>query len=226
MRNAATAFNEAIEEGSQYTTGQAYKRGDFDSSDLDIEGLASSLVGAYKEKATTVANILGSPFGYQNPLYENDTEYWNNVKLGAAASLLSPIQGTVNVRGAYSLVKDTQGMDRVNELAANEINSKEEMEKAITYASGKLKGHEAEIVNAWSMLADGKTENLPEGFNREDALEEARFASRAFSLAKSKQMKSLANTMGIEEDTEEYGTLVGLAMQAEKSTLLLFKMPE
>ena len=216
LRNAATAFNEAIEEGSQYTTGQAYKRGDFDSSDLDIEGLASSLVGAYKEKATTVANILGSPFGYQNPLYENDTEYWNNVKLGAAASLLSPIQGTVNVRGAYSLVKDTQGMDRVNELAANEINSKEEMEKAITYASGKLKGHEAEIVNAWSMLADGKTENLPEGFNREDALEEARFASRAFSLAKSKQMKSLAKTMGIEEDTEEYGTLVGLAMQAEK----------
>lgn len=70
LRNAATAFNEAIEEGSQYTTGQAYKRGDFDSSDLDIEGLASSLVGAYKEKATTVANILGSPFGYQNPLYE------------------------------------------------------------------------------------------------------------------------------------------------------------
>lgn len=216
LRNAATAFNEAIEEGSQYTTGQAYKRGDFDSSDLDLEGLASSLVGAYKEKATTVANILGSPFGYQNPLYENDTEYWNNVKLGAAASLLSPIQGTVNVRGAYSLVKDTQGMDRVNELAANEINSKEEMEKAITYASGKLKGHEAEIVNAWSMLADGKTENLPEGFNREDALEEAKFASRAFSLAKSKQMKSLAKTMDIEEDTEEYGTLVGLAMQAEK----------
>src|SRR5699024_11312805 len=75
---------------------------------------------------------------------------------------------------------------------------------------------EAEIVNAWSMLADGKTENLPEGFNREDALEEARFASRAFSLAKSKQMKSLAKTMDIEEDTEEYGTLVGLAMQAEK----------
>lgn len=216
LRNAATAFNEAIEEGSQYTTGQAYKRGDFDGSDLDIEGLASSLVGAYKEKATTVANILGSPFGYQNPLYENDTEYWNNVKLGAAASILSPIQGAVNARGAYSLVKETQGMDRVNELAANEINSKEEMEKAITYASGKLKGHEAEIVNAWSMLADGKTENLPEGFNREDALEEAKFASRAFSLAKSKQMKSLAKTMDIEEDTEEYGTLVGLAMQAEK----------
>lgn len=216
LRNAATAFNEAIEEGSQYTTGQAYKRGDFDSSDLDLEGLASSLVGAYKEKTTTVANILGSPFGYQNPLYENDTEYWNNVKLGAAASILSPIQGAVNARGAYSLVKETQGMDRVNELAANEINSKEEMEKAITYASGKLKGHEAEIVNAWSMLADGKTENLPEGFNREDALEEARFASRAFSLAKSKQMKSLAKTMGIEEDTEEYGILVGLAMQAEK----------
>lgn len=216
VRNIADAFIEGVEEGSQYTTGQAYKRGDFDSSTLDLNGIASSVLGAYKEKARTAANILGSPFGYQDSLYENDTEYWQNVKLGAAASLLSPISGATNVRGAYALAKETQGMDRVNELAANEINTKEEMAKAVAYASGKFKGHEAEIVNAWQSLADGNAENLPEGFNREDAIEEAKYAARAFDLAKNNRVKDLAKTLDIEPDTEEFGELVGLYMQSEK----------
>lgn len=219
LRNATDAFIEGVEEGSQYTTGQAYKRGDFDDSEMNLEGIVDSVLGAYKEKAKTVANILGSPFGYQNPLYENDTEYWNNVKLGAAASLLSPLSAATNVRGAYALAKETQGMDRVNELAANEINTKEEMTKAITYASGKLNGHEAEVVDAWQKLAEGSTENLPEGFNREDAFEEAKFAAKAFSLAKSENMKSLASKLNIEPNTEEYGELVGMYMQSEKEYL-------
>lgn len=218
-RNIADAFIEGVEEGSQYTTGQAYKRGDFDNSTLDLKGIASSVLGAYKEKARTAANILGSPFGYQNSLYENDTEYWQNVKLGAAASLLSPISGATNVRGAYALAKETQGMDRVNELAVNEINTKEEMAKSIAYASGKLKGHESEVVGAWQQLADGPAENLPEGFNREDALEEAKFASRAFALAQDKNVKKLAETLDIDPDTEEFGELVGLYMQSEKELI-------
>lgn len=218
-RNIADAFIEGVEEGSQYTTGQAYKRGDFDDSTLDLKGITSSVLGAYKEKARTAANILGSPFGYQNSLYENDTEYWQNVKLGAAASLLSPISGATNVRGAYALAKETQGMDRVNQLAANEINTKEEMAKSVAYASGKLKGHEAEVVNAWQQLAEGPAENLPEGFNREDAEAEAKFAARAFALAQDKNVKKLAETLDIEPDTEEFGELVGLQMQSEKELI-------
>lgn len=216
VRNLATSFNEALEEGAQYTTGAAYKRGDFDDSDLNLEGLASSLFGAYKEKGRTLANILGSPFGYQDALYENDSEYWNNVKLGAAASLLSPMQVGVNARGAYSLYKETKGMDKVNELAVGEINTKEDMSKAVTYASGKFKGVESEVVNAWANLAEGPTENLPEGFTSDDALEEAQFASRVFTVAKSDRMKDLAENLGIEQNTEEFGNLVGLYMQAEK----------
>lgn len=223
IRNATDMLIEGVEEGSQYTTGQAYKRGDFDDSELNLSGLASSLLGAYKEKARTVANILGSPFGYQNSLYENDTEYWNNVKLGAAASLLSPLSGISNVRGAYALTKETQGMNRVNELAAEEINTKENMTKAITYAGGRFKGHEAEVVNAWQTLAEGPTESLPEGFNREDALEEARYASRAFALAKSDKFKDIAAKLDIEPDTEEFGELAGIYLQTEKDLVSSIK---
>ena len=126
------------------------------------------------------------------------------------------MQVGVNARGAYSLYKETKGMDKVNELAVGEINTKEDMSKAVTYASGKFKGVESEVVNAWANLAEGPTENLPEGFTSDDALEEAQFASRVFTVAKSDRMKDLAENLGIELNTEEFGNLVGLYMQAEK----------
>ena len=216
LRNAVNSLNEAVEEGSQYTSGKAYSRGELDDDDMDLKGIANSIFSAYKEKGRTLANILGSPFGYQDALYNNDTEYWQNVKLGAAASLLSPFSVMSNVKGIHSNYKELKGMDVVNQLASNEINTKEEMEKAISYAGGKLKGSEADVVNAWLQLANGPEENLPEGLTREDAKKEAEFAAKVFRLSEDDDMKRVAEDLNIETNTQEFGELIGLYMQAEK----------
>lgn len=216
LRNAANSLNEAVEEGAQYTSGKAYSEGKLDDVQMNLEGLATSVFNAYKEKGRTLVNILGNPFGYQDALYNNDSEYWQNVKLGAAASLLSPFNVMATAKGVHSNYKELKGMDKVNQLAANEINTKEEMEKAIEYAGGKYDKVRSEIVNSWMNLANGPEENLPEGFTKEDAKKEAEFAAKAFRLSENNEMIALADALDIKKGTQEFGELIGLYMQAEK----------
>lgn len=217
LRALASGLSEAVEEGSQYRTNVDYLAGKFnDKDDLNLKHVGEALLHAYSSKARTTWDILASPFGLTDPLYENDTEYWQNIKLGAAAALMSPLSVASNVAGTYNTVKELRGMDKVNDLAAAEVNTKENMEKAITYSSDTYKGSEAEIVQAWMNLANGPEENLPEGFTREDAEAEAQFASKVFNLKKHDNMQSLAEKLDIDTKSSEYGELIGLFLQAEE----------
>lgn len=216
-KQAAIALSEATEEGAQYTSGKKYQQGlyDEDNGELNLQNIANTLGGAYGEKLTTIANVLGSPFGYQNALYENDLEYWNNVKLGAAASLFSPLQGIATGQAIRSNYKETRGMDIVNNLATTELQTKEDMEKIIGYASGKTKGYEQEVLDAFEKLKSNP-DLRNSGLTEEDIQEEIELANKSFSIATNPKFKALAKELDINPETQEFGELAGLALTAEK----------
>ena len=100
---------ESVEEGSQYTTGVKYATGSTIMCTRItlwvIQSWGDAIGGAFLERATTTANILGRLVGYKNPLLEDDTEYWDNVKLGAAASLFSPMTVAQSSMALYVRLK-------------------------------------------------------------------------------------------------------------------------
>lgn len=216
LRALANAVSEGAEEGGQYRNNKEYLAGAFnDKDDLNLQHVGEALLKAYEVKGKAAWDIVASPFGLTDPLYENDTEYWQNIKLGAAASLFSPLSVASNVMGINTTVKELQGMDKVNDLAAAEVNAKDNVEKAIIYSGDSYKGRESEVVNAWLTLANGPKENLPEGFTKEDILEEAQFASRVFNLKSNKSIQAVANALRIDTNSSEYGELLGIFMQSE-----------
>ena len=219
-KKAVESGLEAVEEGSQYTTGMKYASGEYDNVHEDnlmgeIQSWGDAIGGSFLERATTTANILGRLVGYKNPLLEDDTEYWDNVKLGAAASLFSPMTVAQSSMALYSETQKVSAYNALAELATKEAVAKDNIIKAVTFTNAKFKGKEQHILDGFEQIKNDKELMAATGLTEKDFEKYTEFANQVYSYAGSKAAKTLSSMLGIEPGTEEYGKFVGLAMQAK-----------
>ena len=213
------AIDESIQEGSQYTTGQKYISGEYDNVHEDnlmgeIKTWGDAIAGSFIERAGTTANVLGALVGYKNPLLESDTEYWDNVKLGAAASLFSPMSAGQTAIATYSSAQKMSAYNSLARLATKEVVAKDNIAKAVTFVNAQYKGKEGFVIEGLEAIKNDPT-LLPDGVTPADIDKQIKFANNVYSYAKSDAAKSLAKTLNIKEGSTEYGQFVGLAMQSK-----------
>lgn len=219
-KKAVESGLEAVEEGSQYTTGMKYASGEYDNVHEDnlmgeIQSWGDAIGGSFLERATTTANILGRLVGYKNPLLEDDTEYWDNVKLGAAASLFSPMTAAQSSMALYSESQKVSAYNALAELATREAVAKDNIIKAVTFTNAKFNGKEQYVLEGLEQIKNDKELMAATGLTEKDFEKYTEFANQVYSYAGSKAAKTLSSMLGIEPGTEEYGKFVGLAMQAK-----------
>lgn len=205
-------ISEAGEEGAQYLSGKQYQANDIDGEITGISGALRDYAQGFSNRMEVYGMMLGV---YNNPLYSSDMEFWNNVKLGAAASLVSAPSAISLGTDVYGSLMERKGVNFVRGMAADEFAAKETLLKVQKYGSIKNGNKQQGILDAMVMLSE--SDSLPEGVTKEDVKAEIEFAKNVFGTANSNRMKELAKQIGISENSAEYNDLVTLALDAKNS---------
>lgn len=211
-RTGTSAFLEGTEEGIQYIKGQDY----VDEVHRDQEAnYYRALLNDVSAAGKSTFGILGAAASYFGiPVKSelaNDKEFIKNWKGGA---LLGGIMSGVVTGGSsiYEYNKAAAGNNIVMQLTADQLKAKDNMVKAQLYTTKAVTKNQNSVLDALEALKDV----MPEGMTEQDIDEEIVRAKNVMTTANSQGMNNLAKALDITKDNPDYGTLIGLNLNASE----------
>lgn len=202
-KGITATFMEGGEEGTQAEKGYEYQNGLYDDSSRGLFSTMENVVGG-------MFNGGRAAFGLSvNPTLDNNKDYQQNVVAGAMMGALFGV-GLGGAKSSVDLVKQIKTNNYVQGLTVDDMLSKENMIKARLWSDKKIKGKEENVITALEMMK----EQLPEGLTKEDVEKEIERAKITMQYADSKLAKKIAKTAGVTYGSDEYKTMVGLAMDS------------
>lgn len=194
---------EGGEEGTQAEKGYEYQNGLYDNETKGLVGTMTNVLGGMFNGGRTALGLS------VNPTLDKNEDYQQNVIAGAMMGGLFG-GGIGGVKASVNLVKQIKANNIVQSITVDDMLSKESMVKARLWADKKVKGKEDNVITALELMK----ENVPEGLTTEDIDNEMERAKITMQYADSKLAKKIAKTAGITYGSDEYKTMVGLAMDS------------
>ena len=205
-RMALTSVLEGAEEGTQYMLSKDYQNGIYDED--------ATLAERWVDNVGRGIRSIYAALTPWDPVYSSDEEFIENFKGGAIlGGIMTGAVGSIGtVNTIRNQAKQIKFNNAFNEIYSDKVEQQDAVLKNIFYATQQANNNWNRVETAFSNLKQANVE----GLTWQDIEEERKRANQIRNRFDSDITKKVAESIGINKDSEDYILFTALAQHQEE----------